>query len=169
MISRRRFLLVWLGGLAAFGVAIWLHAPLAIPTVPGGILEHQTAGSAARVDFIQREWSQAGVYRDALTAMLSDIAFIVIYSLGSLLGGVYFLGRGIRRIGWLLVASAMIFFATDMTETVLELLQLVAAKGNDTQAEVAAAMQYPKVAGWTACVILPLIGLFLDRRSARAS
>ncbi|UIP05547.1 hypothetical protein LY632_07410 [Erythrobacter sp. SDW2] len=166
MISRKRFLLVWLGGLAAFGVAIWLHGPLAIPSVPGGIMEHQTAATAARVDFIQAEWAQAGVYRAALTAMLSDIAFIVLYGLGSLLGGLYFLQRGMRAIGWLLSILAVVFFATDMTETVLEVMQLAVGRGDDTKAAIAAAMQYPKIAGWTACLVLPIVGLLLERRAA---
>lgn len=172
MITRRRFLILWIGGLVAFGVAIFLHLPLAIETVPSGITAHQTAGTGARVDYIQTRWSQAGVLRDAFSAMISDIAFILLYGFGSLAGGFYFLrhGDGLQHIiGWGLIVSSAIFLAADMTETVLQLQQLVAGKGDDTKAAIAAAMQYPKLVSWIACFVLPLNGLFLDWAGRRAA
>lgn len=172
MISRRRFLMVWLGGLFAFAVTLWLHLPLAIDTVPGGILDHQIAGTAARVDYIQREWSAAGLYRDAFTAMLSDIGFILLYGLGSLLGGLYFrrVGQGsIRAIGTALVLSALVFLASDLAETTMQILQLLAGQGDDTRAAIAAAMHYPKLVSWIGCFILPLNGLILERTALRTA
>jgi hypothetical protein len=168
MISRRRFVILWTGGLAAFAVTLWLHLPLVLETVPQGIVEHQTAGNAARVDFIQREWSAAGVYRAAFTAMVSDIVFILLFGLGSLLGGLHFrrsARAAVRLTGHILLVAALVFLASDLTETVLQLRQLLAGEGEDTSAVIAAAMQYPKVASWTACFILPLIALVLERRA----
>ena len=165
MISKRRFLLFWIGGLIAFAVAIVLHMPLTLETVPEGIVDHQTAGSAARVDYIHRQWSDAGVYRNAFTAMVSDLGFIVLYSLGSLFGGFYFRRAGhrtLRMIGWALIASAIVFFASDMTETTLQLQQVMAGKGDDAKADLAAAMMYPKLVSWIACFILPLNALIIE-------
>ena len=173
LLSRRRFLIVWLGGLTAFGVSIWLHQPLAIEAVPDGIIAHQRAATAERVDEIQAAWSEAGVYRDAFTAMVSDLAFIVIYTLGSLLGGLYFLkvGEGsLRTLGALLIFSALVFGATDITETWLQLEQLTAGEGDRAKASVAAAMYWPKVGSFIACFLLPVIGLVMERRiSSRAA
>ena len=170
LISRRRFLIVWLGGLLAFGVAIWLHQPLAIEAVPEGIQAHQRAATAARIDEIQAAWSEAGVYRGAFTAMISDLAFIAIYTLGSLLGGFYFLTTGagsLRTLGALLVFSALVFGATDFTETWLQLDQLMAGEGDDRKAAIAAAMYWPKVGSFLACFLLPVIGLVMERAGTR--
>lgn len=172
MITRRRFVIVWVGGLCAFAVTLWLHLPLTLDTVPQGIVDHQVAGTAARVDYIQREWSAAGVYRTALTAMASDIAFIVLYGLGSLLGGLYFRRQGhgtVRLIGNVLILSAVVFLASDLTETTLQMQQLMAGRGVDTKAMLAAAMHYPKLVSWIACFILPLNGLILERSASRAA
>ncbi|GAA4039867.1 hypothetical protein [Parerythrobacter jejuensis] len=171
MITRRRFLIVWIGGVIAFAIAAYLHLPLAIDTVPSGITAHQTAGNAARVDYVQSSWAEAGVLRNAFTAMTSDLIFIALYGFGSLLGGLYFLKVGtgtLRIIGWALLASAIIFLATDFTETILQLQQLMAGAGDDRQAALAAAMYYPKAISWIACFVLPLNGIFLDlnRKSA---
>ncbi len=169
MISRRRFLIVWIGGLLAFAVAIWLHLPLTIDAVPDGITAHQRAGTAERINDVQTAWSDAGVYRNAFTAMVSDLAFIAIYTLGSLLGGLYFLKTGegsVRTVGALLLLSALVFGAVDTTETWLQLEQLTDGRGDDAKAAIAAAMYWPKVGSFIACFLLPIIGLILERRSA---
>lgn len=166
MITRRRFLLFWVGGLIAFAVALLLHMPLTLDTVPEGIVDHQTATTAARVDYIQGEWAAAGVYRNAFTAMVSDIVFIVLYGIGSLLGGVYYLRNGsgtLRLIGGALLLSAIVFFVSDMVETLAQIQQLAAGEGNDMQARIAAMMHYPKLISWIACFILPLNALILER------
>jgi len=172
MVSKRRFLMFWIGGLIAFVVALVLHMPLTLDSVPEGIVDHQTATTAARVDFIQREWANAGVYRSAFSAMVADFVFIALYSLGSLLGGFYFISKGpgtLRLIGWALVASAFVFLVSDTLETWMQIQQLAAGEGSDAKAAIAASMHYPKLASWIACFILPLNGLILEwsqRRSA---
>lgn len=172
MISRRSFVMVWTGGLVAFALAMWLHLPLVLDTVPQGIVDHQIAGSAARVDYIQREWASAGVYGAALVAMVSDFAFILLYGSGSLMGGLYFRRTGrraVRLLGSVIVVSAIVFLASDLAETTMELLQLLAGQGDDTRAAIAAAMHYPKLVSWIACFILPLNGLILERTSLRSA
>jgi hypothetical protein len=172
MITRKRFVMIWTGGLVAFAVTLWLHLPLTLETVPQGIVDHQIAGNASRVDYVQSQWVAAGVYRTALTAMASDIAFILLYGLGSLLGGLYFRRHGqgtLRMIGNALSLSAVMFLVSDLTETALQIQQLVAAKGDDAKAAVAAAMHYPKLVSWIACFILPLNGLILERSTTRAA
>lgn len=172
MIGKRRFVMVWTGGLVAFAVTVWLHLPLTIDSAPQGIVDHQIAGNAARVDYVQREWAQAGVYRTALTAMLSDIGFVLLYGLGSLLGGLHFLRSAhqtLRRIGAVLTIAALVFLASDLTETTLQIMQLAAGKGDDTRAAIAAAMHYPKLISWIACFVLPLNGLILDRATLRTA
>ncbi|WP_284125747.1 hypothetical protein [Parerythrobacter aestuarii] len=170
MISRRRFLMFWVGGLIAFAIALALHMPLTIEAVPEGIVDHQTATTGARVDAIQQAWAEAGVYRNAFTAMLSDFGFILLYGIGSLMGGLYFLRTGqgtLRMIGWALVGSALVFLASDLTETAMQIQQLTAGKGDDVKAHLAAAMHYPKLISWIACFILPLNGLILERSQRR--
>lgn len=172
MISRKRFLIFWIGGLVAFIVALILHMPLTLESVPEGIVDHQVATTAARVDFVQAEWAKAGVYRSAFTAMVADFVFIALYSLGSLLGALYFLrasSTNLRLIGGGLLLSAIVFFASDTIETWMQIQQVMAGAGDDTKAGIAAAMHYPKLASWIACFILPLNGLILEwshRRSA---
>lgn len=170
MVSRRRFLLLWIGGLVAFIVALVLHLPLTLETVPEGIVDHQTAATAARVDYIHQQWAEAGVYRNAFTAMISDLGFILLYGVGSLLGGLYFRAadhRTLRQIGWALIVSAIVFLASDLTETVLQLQQVMAGKGDDSKAGIAAAMLYPKLISWIACFILPLNGLIIEWNERR--
>lgn len=172
MISKRRFMMVWIGGLVAFAVTVWLHLPLALDNVPQGIVDHQVAGTAARVDFIQREWAVAGVYRTALTAMASDFAFILLFGLGSLMGGCYFRrgsSHALRIIGNVLLLSAVVFLASDLIETTMQVRQLLSGKGDDTMAATAAAMHYPKLASWIACFILPLNGLILEHAASRTA
>ncbi|ABC63574.1 hypothetical protein [Erythrobacter litoralis] len=172
MVSRKRFLMFWVGGLIAFVVALALHMPLTLETVSEGIVDHQTATTAARVDFIQGEWAEAGVYRTALTAMISDLVFIMLFSVGSFLGGLYFLRVGtgaLRTIGLATVFAAIVFFLSDSVETTLQIQQLAAGAGDDTKAAIAAAMHYPKLVSWIACFILPLNGLILEWSQRRAA
>ncbi len=170
MTLQRAFLSFWIGGIVAFIVVLFLHGPLAITAVPDGILAHQSAGSGARVDAIHAAWRAAGVYDTALVAMIGDLAFVAIFSLGSLLGGLYFRSlsdAGLKALGTLLLLSAVIFGATDFTETIAQLQQLVAQRGMNAQASIAAMMFWPKVISWTACFVLPIIGLWLARQQRK--
>ena len=170
MVTRRRFVVVWLSGLVAFVVAISLHMPLTLASVPEGIVAHQTAGSAARVDYIQSEWALAGVYESAMVAMIADFFFIILFGLGSLMAGDYYRRHGkgwLRTIGIVTAIAAVIFLASDLTETIMQFQQLRAGQGDDEMAALAKAMHYPKLVTWIMCFILPLNALVIDWSDSR--
>lgn len=170
MTARHRFVIVWLSGLIAFVIAVSLHMPLSLASVPEGIVAHQTAGNAARVDYIQREWALAGVYESAMVAMIADFFFIILFGTGSLMAGLYYRshGRGwLRTIGKVTAVAAVIFLASDLTETTMQIQQLRAGQGNDEMAALAKAMHYPKLVSWIICFILPLNGLVIDWSGSR--
>jgi len=109
-VSKRAFLAWWLGGLAIFAFALWLHAPLAIEAVPGGILDHQAAPDAATVNSIQTAWRREGLWNQAAIAMIADLVFIGVYSVGSILGGMYFrahAGGPVAALGWIATFLAL--------------------------------------------------------------
>lgn len=169
---RRKFLLLWPLGLLAFAVVIWLSLPLDIEGVPGGILAHQSAGSGPVVDTIQRLWTDAGLYDRALYAMYGDIAFITIYGLGAWYGGLHFMqdpAARVRRLGIMLVIAAIVFLATDYTETFAQIIQLTQQRGSDTLAGIAAAVRPVKVAAWIVTFVGVIAAFVVRRLSARAA
>ena len=171
MVSKRRFLIFWIGGLIAFAVVISLGQPLAIAQVPGGILDHQAAGTRANVDFIQQSWAREGLSNTAFSAMLGDLAFIGIYGIGCVLGGLYFRAQGagfLKRIGTLALAAGLIFIVTDYAETIAQIVQLYRNEGSDTLAGLAAIARPIKFVSAALTVLLIPLGLVLDWRAGRA-
>ncbi len=61
--TRTKVLLYWLIGLASFAMTLALHTPLILTAVPGGMLDHQAAGTAAEVDRIQAAWRSGGCFK----------------------------------------------------------------------------------------------------------
>ena len=159
----RAFLAWWLGGLALFAIVIWLHAPLAIDAVPGGIGDHQAAGTAAEVDRIQREWRLAGLNDRAAVAMLGDMVFIGIYAFGSLLGGRVLRasgGRVQRLLGDAVIAGSIVFCVSDYVETM---------RGSDLLAATAATVQPVKIIAWIVTFFGILAGLVVRRFVGRSA
>ena len=119
----------WLLGLVAFAIVIALSAAITAPeSVTFGIVDHQTAGSATRVDAIQSQWSAGGVRTLAIVSMLGDLVFIGIYGWGSWLAGRSFMAMGglLRGLGAIIAAAAVVFLVTDYCETLLQLVQMIA-------------------------------------------
>ena len=172
MTLERRFWLFWIGGLVIFALARIPHAPLAIPEVPGGIFDHQAAGSAAVVDRIQAAWEDAGLRGTAIFAMCHDLVFIGVYGLGSYWGGRLFMASPSRpflsRLGLSISVAAIVFLVTDYVETVLQLVQLLRDSGSDWMAGTAAVMQPIKIAAFIVTFLGVLIALAL-RRFSRGS
>lgn len=171
MTLRRGFLWCWLGGLAAFAVVILLSLPLAVPEVPGGIMDHQSAGSAAEVDRIQRAWEAASLWPQARLAMIGDLVFIGIYGIGAVLGGRWYLRstRSVLRVlGGLALASGALFLATDYTETNSQLIQLLQRAGDDDLAALAATVRPVKMAAWVTSFVVLIAALLLERKNAPA-
>ncbi|MXP46394.1 hypothetical protein GRI43_03170 [Altererythrobacter luteolus] len=169
---RTAFLTLWGLGLVLFGVTIILGLPLAVSAVPGGILDHQAAGTAAEVDRIQHEWRLAALWNRAALAMMSDLVFIGIYGIGSVLGGLYFFrsGRGaVRLIGGAVLLAGGIFLATDYIETISQFSQLMRFEGDDAKAALAATVRPVKVAAWIATFAGILAALAIRRFQRRAS
>ena len=63
----------WLFGLLLFAAMIALNPTLSTSVSPMGISDHQTAGTAAKVDAIQQAWKAAGVLLIARASMLIDL------------------------------------------------------------------------------------------------
>lgn len=164
MTLRRAFLSTWLAGLVLFAIVIALSLPLAIPCVPGGIMDHQAAGTAAEVDRIQRAWRLAGLWNRATIAMIGDLVFIGIYGAGSVLAGLHFRRAptaGLRLLGKGIVAAGVLFLVSDYAETVSELIQLIRFEGDDGLATLAATVRPVKLVVWVATlmgVIAALVG-----------
>lgn len=164
----RAFLALWIGGLVAFAIVIMLSLPLMLTEVPGGISDHQAAGTAAEVNRIQKEWRLAGLWNQAAIAMIADLVFIGVYGAGSVLGGLYFRAigaAGMRLLGTIVALAGAIFLLTDYAETLGELIQLVRFAGDDRLAQLAATMRPVKMAAWVTTFLGVPIGIYLRRKS----
>lgn len=162
----------WVGGTLIFLVSILIHGPLAIPEVPGGILDHQAARNAAEVDSIQSFWAADDLIGAAQTAMISDLIFIVVYGVGAILGGGYFFTKYnslLRSIGAAIAAAGAIFLVTDLVETSLQLVQLVRFAGDDALAGIASKMGPAKVATFLITFFGLLALLIAEWFSSRAA
>ena len=168
MVSKRRFLIFWIGGMIAFAVVISLGQPLSIAEAPGGILDHQAAGTAQNVDYIQQAWAREGLSNTAFSSMLADLAFIGIYGIGCVLGGLYFRAQGVgnlKRIGTFALVSGLVFLLTDYGETIAQIIQLYRYEGSDALAGIAAMMQPVKFVSAALTVLLIPLGLVMDWRA----
>ena len=166
MVSKRAFLIWWLGGFAIFAVSLTLHAPLAIEAVPGGILDHQAAPDAAAVNAIQTAWKDAGLIGQARLAMISDLIFIGVYGVGCVLGGLYFRAHGtgaLALMGWIALAMGVLFLVTDYIETALQFVQLVRFEGSDALAGIASSMGPLKVLSFLVAAGVLLAALVWER------
>lgn len=168
--TRTKVLLYWLIGLASFAMTLALHTPLILTAVPGGMLDHQAAGTAAEVDRIQAAWRMGGVSNEAAVAMISDLIFIVIYGIASLIAGLYLRRTGVaglRMLGSLVSVAAVVFLLTDLTETTAQLIQLMNFRGTDDLASLAATVRPVKIAAWIATFIGVIVGLLWDYKVSR--
>ncbi|MCP5397560.1 MAG: hypothetical protein H6918_12710 [Sphingomonadaceae bacterium] len=172
MKSYRAFLGWWIGGLIAFGITHSFHVPLVIDAVPGGILDHQAASTAAEVNRIQADWEAAGLLGQARTAMLTDLVFIVIYSFGAWLGGLWFRRNGqgvVRVLGNVIVWAAVFFLLSDLGETILQLKELLAGKGSNSYAAIHSTLQPVKQVAWVISfvgIVICIIADWLSRKRA---
>ncbi|MEM7664248.1 MAG: hypothetical protein AAF250_00195 [Pseudomonadota bacterium] len=141
---------IWLLGLLAFAIVIALGLPLQTNT-PFGIIDHQAAGDAVRVDAIQAAWRDAGLRGFAMVGMVGDLIFIGIYGLGSWRAGRSFARMNIpslKLLGNIITIAAILFCFTDYVETGLQLLQMMQDRGSDWMAGTEAFMQPIKILAW---------------------
>ena len=168
MSLRKSFALFWWGGLALFALVIALGLPLEANGAPG-IVDHQAAGSARAVNAIHAAWAAESNLGQARMAMLADLVFIGVYSIGLMLGGWYFWRTGtgaIALLGLVALAAGAVFLVTDYGETIAQFIQLMRERGGDRLAVLAATLQPPKIAAWIAGT-LAIVLAFIGRRLAR--
>ena len=156
----------WLAGLVLFAIAIALGMAVTQGDVTLGIIEHQSAGTAERVDEIQAQWRAGGVRGIAIAAMAADLVFIGVFAWGSYLLGRNFVATRasvIRELGLAIMAAAVVFCFTDYTETVLQFIQLLRDEGSEWMAGTAATVRPIKVFAW--CVaFLGVLAVLVVRR-----
>ncbi|MEM8919603.1 MAG: hypothetical protein AAGE37_12175 [Pseudomonadota bacterium] len=168
--SWRNFWIFWLSGLAVFGVVIVTGGPLITEVAPDGILDHQSAGTAAKVNAIQQSWADAGLLEHAKWSMIGDLIFIGLYTIGGIIGGRLLWqdawSPALKKLGLGLVVVYFIFGLTDYVETISQLVQLINLEGSDTLAGIAAVAKPPKIATWILGTIGMIIALIWHRRQA---
>jgi len=165
-VTQKNFWRYWLGGLMLFACLIVIGTQLRVEGAPGGIGDHQAAGTAFAIDQIQTAWQREGLLDIAKLAMTLDLVFIGIYSLGALMGGLLFRQHAsspLRKLGSLIAFAAVVFFVTDYAETICQFIQLMKFEGNDTLAGIAAFVRPTKMIAFIVTFIGLLIALFSQK------
>jgi uncharacterized membrane protein YfcA len=139
---------------------------------PGGISDHQAAATAARVDAIQASWQSANVMKLAQFSMIIDLCFIGIYAFGAAAGGLLFARQNapmLRRLGIVILISAIVFALTDCAETVAQFVQAIEGQGSNRLAGLAASVRPIKSVTFLVTLFGLLAALFLRRRARRSA
>ncbi len=159
----KNFLRFWLCGIILLIVMIFGNLLLITDVSPMAISDHQSAGSAAKINEIQLAWEVGGLTLYAKISMIIDLLFIGIYSLGALCGGIllrYDKRLSVQRIGALVIAAAVIFCVTDYVETIAQVIQLFSMQGSNSLASTAAMVGPAKSIAFLTTV-LGLLGIIL--------
>ncbi len=168
----RNFWIFWLGGLAVFGILIATSGPLMTDVAPQGILDHQSAATAERVNAIQQSWAAIGQMDFARWSMIGDLIFITLYMSGGIIGGRLIWQQAksptLKKIGLLCVLAYFLFGLTDYVETVSQLIQLIRDQGSDLLAGTAALVQPVKILAWFTGTIATILTLIWRWRETRA-
>ena len=168
----KHFWRYWLFGLSLLAAMIALNPTLSTSISPMGISDHQTGGSAAKIDAIQQSWQAAGVLLIARASMMIDLLFIGVYSWGAWNGGKLMrsdASPNVRRIGGLVMGASLVFLVTDYTETIGQFVQVMQFKGSDALANVAATVQPVKSLAWIVTFVGLLAALLLRRMARRSA
>lgn len=140
----RNFWRYWLGGLLILAIMIAMNPWFSNEVSPWGIRDHQSAGTAVRVDTIQAAWQAAGVMDIARIGIAMDLVYIGIYSFGAYCGGRLFAAStrpSLRRLGSVVVVAAITVGIADYTETICQFVQAMTFHGSDLLAGIAATAQ----------------------------
>jgi hypothetical protein len=166
----RNFWRYWLSGLLLLAVMIAMNPWFSGEVSPWGIRDHQSAGTASRIDAIQGAWQAHGVLGLARLAMFVDLIYIAVYSFGAYCGGRMFAQSSRpmqKRLGWLIAASAIVLAIADYAETICQFIQAIRFQGSDVLAGIAATAQPIKSLAFLTTFFGILIALFLRRISRR--
>lgn len=171
-ISWRNFWIFWLGGLAVFLFNVATSAPLMTDIAPTGILDHQSAGTAERVDAIQQSWAAAGQMNYAKWSMITDLVFINLYTIGGIIGGRLLWQEAqspsLKKLGLFMVLTYFLFGVFDYVETLSQITQVLQEQGSDTLAGIAAFARSPKIATWVIGTVGMIVALIWRSRERRA-
>lgn len=158
----------WLAGLGIF-VLLIVSGLLIHADTQFNILDHQAAGSANKVNEIQQEWSEGGVFSAVLASMFGDLIFIGVYSYGAVRAGISMRAHQsaiIKAIGLLTVGAGVVFCLTDYAETIAQIIQMYRGTGSDALAGFAATMQPIKSASFVISVLAITLGIVTARYSS---
>ena len=168
----RNFWRFWLGGLLILAAMIAMNPWFVTDVSPWGIRDHQSAGSAARVDAIQAAWQAAGVLGQARLGIAIDLVYIAVYSFGAYCGGRLFAQSqnvSLRRLGWIIVAAAVVVGIADYAETICQFIQVMQFKGSDLLASIAATAQPIKTTAFLVSFFGLLTALLIRRMTRRSA
>lgn len=168
----RNFWRYWLGGLLILALMIAMNPWFTNEVSPWGIRDHQSAGTAARVDAIQAAWQTAGAMGWARLGMAIDLVYIAVYSFGSYCGGRLFAASeraSLNRLGWVIIACAVVVGVADYVETICQFIQALSFKGSDLLAGIAATAQPIKSVAFLITFFGLLAALFIRRMARRAA
>ena len=168
----RNFWCFWLGGLLILAIMIAMNPLFVNDVSPWGIRDHQSAGSAMRVDAIQAAWQAAGVMDIARWAIALDLIYIAVYSFGAYRGGQMFRAAekpALQRLGWLIMIAAIIVCVGDYIETICQFIQALRFAGDDRLAEIAAAAQPIKSTAFLISLFGVIAALIIRRRGRRSA
>ncbi len=171
-ILERRFWRFWLGGLLLLALMVAMNPMFTNEISPWGIRDHQSAGTAVRVDAIQARWQVAGVMGWARLAMAIDLVYIAVYSFGAFCGGRFFAQskqRGLRRLGSVVVVAAIVVGIADYIETICQFVQAMTMTGSDLLAGIAATAQPIKSIAFLTTFFGLLVALFLRQMARHAA
>ena len=166
------FWIFWLGGLSIFAGLVVTGSALITEVAPSGILDHQTAGSAAAVNAIQESWAAAGLTDRAKWSMTGDLVFIGLYAIGGIIGGrlIWQDARSpsLKKLGLICVVIYFVFGLSDYVETISQITQLLQGEGSDLLAGIAAIANPVKSVTWIAGTIAMITALIWFRSERHA-
>lgn len=169
--SWRSFWFFWLGGLVVFSGLVATGGILMTEVAPGGILDHQSAATAARVDAIQQSWVAQGLLNEARWSMIGDLVFIGLYMSGGIIGGrlIWQEARSpsLKKLGLAIILIYFVFGVSDYIETISQITQLIQNTGSDLLAGTAATARPVKILTWITGTLLMLVALIWRRAERR--
>lgn len=171
-VVERRFWRFWLAGLLLLAAQIVMNVWLITDVAPLGISDHQAAATAARVNEIHASWEAAGVMKLARLSMLVDLCFIGIYTFGAAAGGLLFFRATtavLKRVGVVVLVSAVAFGLTDYAETLCQFIQAMRGEGSDALAGFAATVRPIKSVAFLVTFFGLLAALWIRRMARRAA